>query len=398
MALALQTVVSAGLLIMLVACGQSPDSPTPTFVDSPSQPTSASSSVEERTVVPFAQAIANLDSAAGDLTGSLHVAATVGEVTGELRFDEADTYVRIVVELPGQEPQTSETVTVEGVRYNRHPGGMWLESAPQAGEMANPLDISASSPEVFVDRGPASIDGETLHRLEHREGPEFDASTFGLTDPAISDFSADLVFLAEPDGTPAGFSVEATWTQPAGDVDVPVDMDLSYRFTSIGSIPPVKAPKEVWRMHESARLGYRMAYPLRPDRWDVDEVPEEAEPGVAAHDLFLGPISEEVQVYAFDVEPGVLPNQWFRGSIELLEQNLGPVEVVEQMELAGGLPVQILSARGEDDFGSFVLFEAVVFAGDRAWDIDWYSDAANDGSDVALLRDFLSTFQVMPSG
>lgn len=150
----------------------------------------------------------------------------------------------------------------------------------------------------------------------------------------------------------------------------------------------------MWVRYQSAELGYQMDHPAN---WDVTHEPATEE--WRAYDLFLGPIDGELQVYRWDETEiaGALANQWFRDSAALLSESLvsGP-ELTQMISRTNGLEAQIFIGEAEDasDPSATLFFqEAVVFGGDLAWDLDWYSQPGNESEDQQLMIKFVMSFE-----
>jgi hypothetical protein len=375
------------LVLALAACGGDAASPTPAPTDTPAATATATpTAAPDNVAAAFLARMADLDAVEAALEGTLDVAGVRGRMSGELRTIGADSYNLIEVAIPGAPTERTETISVGGDVYERR-GEVWVES--QAA-VDNPLSLADSQLRLFTEAGTDTVGGEPVVRLEHAGGIELTPADLGLPeDPTMTDFVARLAFLVTEDGEPVALEVTADWNQEAEGTALPVSMDFMYRFTRLDEAEPISPPEQVWAVHASDELGYTMAHPLRPSRWDVSHEPAEGE--FAAFDLFLGPVDEEIQVILHEVPAGVTATGWMRESLEIVEAQVGPVETDEELTIAG-LPARIFTALGTGELDGLFFQEAVIFADGVAWDVDWYSDAGSEEADMAMFRDFLSTF------
>ncbi|MGH2358564.1 MAG: hypothetical protein ACRDGJ_11250 [Candidatus Limnocylindria bacterium] len=233
----------------------------------------------------------------------------------------------------------------------------------------------------------APVDQEVRNHVRHRQAGLTPAA-FGLSEPSLEDFEADIEFYAEADGRPRAMVLTAGWTQDFGAGPSPASIELTFRFHDLGRKLVIRAPTEVWEMHASADLGYQMAHPRT---WNVMHLPVEGES--RALDLFFGPVSDEIDVYFYPgLTPNILANAWFRASVTFLEQAYGVTLDGNEEIVVGGLPARLLTLHATVEGTGLFFQEAVLFGKGAAWDLDWYSEPGNEVADRERFLQFLSTF------
>jgi hypothetical protein len=323
-----------------------------------------------------------------ELSGYVRVGDVEGEMSGELQAVGGDVHNLTVITFPGLPPQETETISVDGKSYKRTPQGYWLQSEGGAGGTGtDPVSMALANADDLEVVGTEEHDGVTLHRIESNDPPDIALATLGITDPTVTDFDAEVAFLAEDDGTPAGIVFTASWTQGPAEAPVPAEFEL--RYMTVDTVGEIEAPDDPWVLYRSAELGYQMAYPAD---WDVSFEPATAE--IPEGDFYIGPVDGEVDVFRYTDVGGALANEWFRGSVDLLTQSYGTApEVLATLSLANGLEAQILAGHYADETQNVFYQQGVVFGGDVAWDLYWYSSPGNETEDQALFLQFVSSFE-----
>lgn len=372
------------LLLGLAACGGAP-SPEAAVTASPDPtPTEAPVDIAEE----FAAKAEGLTTFVAELSGTLRVGDLEGDVSGEIEVAGSDVHSLTVVSFPGLPEQESETISADGIKYERSENGYWLQLPAGGGAAgADPVTAALANTDALEVVGTEAHDGETLHRIESSGLADIPPEALGVTDPTITDFEAEVAFLAEDDGTAAGIIVTAAWVQ--GTEEAPVEAEFDLLYLVIDRVATVEAPDDLWTRYESAELGYRMDHPAD---WDVTRMPAEGD--VPAWDLYLGPVDGEVQVYRYTDLGGLTANQWFRDSAAVLAERFGSEpELASIMSLDNGLEVQVFV--GEYTDGEAIIFyqEAVVFGGETAWDLDWYSTPGNEVEEGARFVQFVLSFE-----
>lgn len=374
------------LVLGLAACASGAPSEEAATASPEPSPTEAPVDIAEE----FAAKAEGLDTFAAELSGTLRVAGLEGEVSGDLEVVGSDVHSLTVVTFPGLPEQETETISVGGTRYQRSENGYWLQ-LPAGGSGAagsDPVTAALANTDALEVVGAEEHDGETLHRIESSGLADIPPEALGITDPTVSDFEAEVAFLAEADGTPAGIIVTAAWVQGPADAPVEAEFDLLFLFVGDG-VATVEAPDDPWAQYQSAELGYQMDHPAD---WDVTHMPAEGE--LVPWDFYLGPVDGEVQVYRYADLAGVTANQWFRDSAALLAERFGSEpELATVMSLDNGLEVQVFV--GEYTEGEVLIHyqQAVVVGQNVAWDLDWFSTAGNEVEDGARFTQFVLSFE-----
>lgn len=378
--------VAVAVAFALAACGEPQDSADPSSpAEVTLEPTPSATPIDVAAV--FVEELSAMTSLASTLSGGVAVGDVTGEISGHLRVAGPDRHNLTVVTFPGRTPREDEQIVVGGLHYQRLPSGIWVRSSLRPGEGMDPISAALEDADALEVVGTEEHDGVTLQRLESSDPADISPEDLGFSGPTISDFAADIAFLANDDGTPAGIVIEATWTQGADDAREPAEFEMIVTFTDDEAFT-IEAPPDPWTVHESAELGYRMAYPAD---WDVAHQPATGEFNAA--DIFVGPTDGEVQVYLYEEFGEPLPNEWFRASADLLADRFGSQpELVDERTLENGLRVQVFSLDVVEAGDAYHFQEAVVFGDGEAWDLDWYAQPGNEAEDLELLLNFVNSF------
>jgi hypothetical protein len=386
----IRPLVGLAALVLLTGCA---GSPTPTLA--PATPPAADvSPTPTPTVDPAAAFLAAINdpefSATATLSGAVEIGDLEMEVNGEMRLSGQDAYTLMKASLPDGTIQSTESISVSGGRYVRQGDGLWMLQ-PAAGENTGSV-MPGFDFESLREAGTKVVDGQSLVRLLPVGGSDLAPTFFGLADPSVVDFDAELEFFAEPDGTPAVLLATASWEQALRGTPVGAALELRFDFDRIGQWVRIDEPPLVWTTHTSPELGYAMAIPTE---WSADHVAATDE--YLAYDLLLGPVDGEVHVTKYpDVEAGLPPNAWFQESASWIEQSFGVSlttwESITVHELPGALFKAHISIEGRELF-----YQQVTVLGDGVgWDIDWYSRVGAEESDRKMFLDFVSTFEPQP--
>lgn len=182
----------------------------------------------------------------------------------------------------------------------------------------------------------------------------------------------------------------AAWVQGPEEAPVPAEFEL--RFLVVDREATIEIPEDVWDRHSSAELGYRVDYPAN---WDVTHEPAADE--FAAYDFYLSPVDEEIQVYQYTDLGGSTANVWFRDSALVLAESFGAEpELANMLTLGNGLEGQIFIGQYTEGADRIFYQQAVIFGGEVAWDLDWYSDAGTEVEDQARFLQLVMSFEPNP--
>lgn len=326
---------------------------------------------------------------AADISGAITVGTTSLDVTGEAELAGADMFQELTVQRPGGD-YTSATLQVDGEAYTRTGAGPWVRVEGMAtSSLGEEVDAVLGELE---DEGLEEIDGESLHHLVPPSDAEFDSAAFGITDPAITDFSGTVDFYATSTGEPALMRFDLAWTQSGEDAEMVLQYDIDP-----DADPTVEAPEEAWISFNSDRFAYGIAY---PEDWENQEFPAEGE--IRPYDAFYSLQGSagrtgETQVYGYAAEEVTqyTASEWFTDASIILTDDFGvDVEFTEEITVAG-IPSRYFSLHYVPEGGTETFFqEAVVYTDAAAWDIDWYSDSGNEETDRETFDLFLETFVI----
>lgn len=382
------------LIATLTGCAGQAVSPSIDAATSPTESQSPSPSPDVDVAGAFADIMGSPTfSVEAVISGSVEVGAVEGAISGSLMAGVGGSHLLMEIALPGQASQATETISVGGKAYQRE-GGLWFLSTDET-TPDNSFTAALGDLESLSDAGIVELDGDRLHRLVPSQPLDLDPASFGFTDPSVSGFEGGVEFLATQDGAPAGMIITANWEQDVNGEPEDGTMTLEYAFSSVGGTVDVVPPDEVWLKFTSDTFGYQMAY---PSTWDFQHIPADEE--YSAADVFLapatiGPVQTEVDVYHYpDLEAGVLPNAWFFESGTVLEEKWGTAPETSEPIEVNGIKAQLFSLHGVQDDGEDAYFqEAAIFAGNVAWDVDWYSQPGKEAHDRELFLKMLSTFR-----
>lgn len=365
----------------ITACGSPSPSATPS-------PTPVAIDVAET----FADALLDPGfTATADISGSIAVGLTEGEISGSAELAGPDTFQELTFALPGVDT-TSAVLTVDGETYSRTGDGPWVRQATPSSDSTLQGQFLALLADLR-DEGVAEVDGRSLHHLVPSDEADLDAAAFGISDPTITDFTGMVDFYATPEGEPVVLRFTLTWTQADQDAEMVLQYDLNVRAE-----PQLAAPDEPWIAYTSSRFSYAIAY---PEAWLANEF--DATDEFRAYDAFYSltgtpGIDGEVQVYLYPSEE-VSPysaSDWFAGAGEILTTTFGvEVEFTEPITVAG-IASRYFSLHYVQDEVETFFQEAVIYTTTRAWDVDWYSDAGDEEADRAAFDQFLTTFTPNP--
>jgi len=108
---------------------------------------------------------------------------------------------------------------------------------------------------------------------------------------------------------------------------------------------------------------------------------------------FIAPIDGEVDVFFYEGVGGVTPNIWFRESADLLAEEFVTKPIASDIDLRSGARTRVFELNYTSEGTDFFFQQAVIVAGDRAWDINWYSTAGREDADRELFLRFVGTFE-----
>jgi hypothetical protein len=387
--------LGVALVVGLTSCGGAAtdgptDSEAPYFT-----PTSTRRPTPEPTPIDIVGIFATQMTAAATLRAELSGELTVGERTGVVTgLYEADTdgnrNLTHVVFSDGAEVET-ETISIGDMIYTRD-GTQWIRSTRSVGgsggdNLDDVIQAAIKDPGQLVLAGVVRLGGVRLQRVELASRPAITAAMVGITDPDVSDFSANLAFLAQEAGTPEGMLLDLSWNQPIADETVAAALRLEYRF-DLGAEVAVAAPDDAYEVHTSPELGYRMRHPVG---WSVRHQSGDAESWPT--DVYLGRVDDEVQVFRQGVEGEVPAEVWFRWAAESVVEHRGVEPEVAAEMFLGDLRVRVLHLHIVEDGTEYFYQMATIFGGHEAWDLFWYSRPGSEEDDGVRFMTMVLSFE-----
>ncbi len=182
--------------------------------------------------------------ASGTITGSYSTTVsgmTVhSTITGTDKIKGKDSAMSMTIAADATTPQafstSTDTIDVGGNTYLRDNNGPWTKSA----DKADATTITGVVKTIgLTDKGIESHFGQQLHRLDSTKSVPpslLFSDTTSITNPTVS-----LSFWAKDDGTPAGMTMTATYTQASSGNSDDVTMLLEISFDSLSGVS-VDAP------------------------------------------------------------------------------------------------------------------------------------------------------------
>jgi len=220
-------VVGAAVVASVAACGSNSATPKPSLIDS------------------FTSKITAADfQASGALTGTytMTVSGTAfnATITGTDKIHGKDSAMSMKLDVAATSatPASStlnDSVDVGGFSYTRTDGGAWTKSA----KTSDTTITTVISQVGLADKGVESHFNQQLHRLESTKPVPVSlmfSDTTGVTNPNLA-----LTFWTKDDGTPAGMTMAATYTQVSSDSSGDVTMSLDVSFDSLSGVT-IEAP------------------------------------------------------------------------------------------------------------------------------------------------------------
>jgi hypothetical protein len=346
-------------------------------------------------VAEFVDQMKALTHLSAELTGTIEVGERSGQISGLMEVVGDDHHQLIEIEFGDGSEVVSEMISIDDVAYTLE-ASVWMRSSSTSTdprEAGNGLgDLVQASIDDRTQLRVVDTDlvgGVRLYRLEMTSHAAITPATLGIDDASVTDFEAEVAFLAEDDGTPVGMVLEVTWVEPTAEGTVPGRFELEYRFDRDGPEVAIEAPTDVWELHASEQLGYQM---IHPAGWMVQH--EAASEDQWAFDLYLGPVDDQVQVYYYPEVEGATAEEWFRWSASaLIDRFEVEPQVASEVTLGNGTRIRVLTLHAQEDGSAFYFQEAVVFAGDDAWDVDWYSFPGGEVDDGVTFMKMLLTFE-----
>jgi hypothetical protein len=269
----IRTAQALGVVIgaaMLAACAASPTA-------TPSLPPEATPAATPDIAEVFLARMADPDlPITAEVTGTM-VVRTGGisiemPITGDFHYSGGNSTSSLTVGA-GELLTLVDQVELDGDVYSSTDGGPWILAAPPAETASGEDSLAASLAKVerLADGGTTSQFGRTVHRLVPSDPEAFAEATLALlgsgADPTMRDIQADLALFAEPDGTPAGFTLAASWVQDVtGSDPIDAEIEIAFEFTDLETPVTVSRPDAVWTSFAPTDAPFSVAY---PEDWEM---------------------------------------------------------------------------------------------------------------------------------
>ncbi len=330
-----------------------------------------------------------------DLEGTTEVTGTIsvktegvtvdGTIEGEARFSGGDSSSSLAVDVAGTIQQTDE-ISIGDATYTSTDGGPYvLAMAEPDAEDGGSLTKALGGVESLEDAGPVQHFGRTVRELTPTDPIDLDPAALGFTDPTMADAVMSMAFFAEPDGTPAGFSIGMTWTQGLeGGTLAEAEIALDFEFTDLGSPVAIEVPDEVWIQWDAADAPFTVAY---PDGWT-----SEAAFGTL---LFSAPDGSELfSVSLSDPAPEHASQDAFSAASNATMASLGAVQSGSQPYGVGSVTGTLVAYRNAYADVNSLLLHLPLFYGAYGYEVQLATIAAP--GEESLVQDrfdaFMSTF------
>jgi hypothetical protein len=313
--------------------------------------------------------------------------ATIGLVqvslNGNITYAGVDNRTLVTSTIGGVDVQV-EQVQVAGKRYSRTGTGPWLEMAIPSGSSGLSGQLAASALATLHDEGVEEHNGDSLHKLVVSSDAGFDPSSLLSSVSGAENMQLDIAYFVGDDGTPVAATIDATWTQKAGEQSVAGSMRFDMTFSHLGQTQTVRIPPDVWAVFSSARYHFTLAHPAD---WTFFKA--------KGADELDAPYYAYVLASRQKAE-GANLNQWGKAQVAAMKAFLGGKPVSNEDASLGGVGARFLSGTGKaKDLGgkNVIAYEAVAVKGGFVYVVLWVSEVGAEANDRILFEQMLSTFQ-----
>jgi hypothetical protein len=205
-----------------------------------------------------------------------------------------------------------------------------------------------------------------------------------LSDPAQAEAAVSVEFLAESDGTPAVILVDATWTERFDGADVAVELAFEIELLTWDAVVSIRAPDDVWAVHESSEIGYSMAHPAD---WTVESTD--------GTDAFRLDGIEYIHVAPQELTAPATTDQFVEAILRSYEDDLDTRPDSNEPVTLGGQPARRLVLHLENAEGApVVLFDYVTVRAGTGWEVYLATLAGTtEDRDLAFFETVIATFR-----
>lgn len=362
--------------LLVGACGgAATPTPAPTVEPTPA-PTATPAAVDVAEV--FVTTLLAAQTGRLPVSGTVTYGTTEATLSGGLQVAGADSSTTLTIDISGAR-QTQDSIRIGTQRWTREDPGPWVLD-PDPADREQSLAAYLSTLTSLEDQGVATKDGRELHRLLPPAGTTVTPEALGL-DPSIENADVSVEFWAEPDGTPAIWTVGVGWTQAAPDGSIPIEFVMDVDLAGLGEPVELEPPADPWTRFVSSRLGYSIAHPAD---WRVVE--DEGQDVLAR--------GEEAFIYvAPQSAPDLTVDQLTEQLVVYYERELGAVFEGNEASTLGGEPARFVTGHFESDQGRLFLADTIAMRGDTGWEVYLLNQAGTEEADLEALALFLGTFE-----
>jgi len=367
-------VLVATLAIVACGCGAAA---TPTPAPTPT-PTTAPTPTPVDVAAMFVEQVAAVESANMPFTGTALIGEVEAALSGTLGLSGTDTRSTFVFDVDGAK-QTQESIRIGTQRWARDGEGPWVLD-PEPADPAKTTSAYLLGLTSLEDKGVETKDGRELHHLVPPASNQLTPEVFGLP-PSVTDAEITTDFWAEDDGTPAIWTLVASWTQ--GDPGTPMSTTMDIDLSGLGAAVTIAPPADAWTGFTSKRFAYSMA---RAPGWSVDE-----QDGV---DVYLLEGTPYVYVSPQDLAAGYTLDRFHDDLVAYYEANdIKAAPVADEDYAIDGNPARVLTYRFTNASGTAVyLVDAITVRADTGWEIYLAQEQTGEEEARAFFDTMMSTF------
>ena len=217
------------------------------------------------------------------------------------------------------------------------------------------------------------------------------ANGLGLTDETFATVTGTAELTINTLGEPDVMSLDLVAEMPIGEQTFSPAWTLSYEFDLSGSAPLIDVPEQAWTWHQKGLdLGYIVSI---PDGWTVERgTSDPVSEGISA------PINDFrlITVFGWPTQ-GLTASEWFTEVAADFERDVWSTksESNEELTVSGG-SAQLLTIHTLLEGVQVYMMVAVIFYGDVAYDLIWWSAPGKEAADRELFLQLVNTFQYVP--
>ena len=367
-------VLVATLALVAGGCGAAA---TPTPAPTP-VPTTAPTPTPIDVGAVFVEQVAAAESAVMPFTGTAAIGEVEAALSGTLGLSGEDTTSTFTMDIGGAK-QTQEGVRIGTQRWAREGGGPWVLD-PEPADPAKTMSAYLTGLTSVEDKGVETKAGRELHHLVPPASSQPSPEVFGLPS-SVKDATITVDFWAEADGTPAIWTIAASWTQ--GDASSPMTLTMDVDLAGLGTALTISPPADAWTGFASKRFGYSMAY---APGWSVEE-----QEGV---DTYLLEGTPYIYVSPQDLAAGYTLDRFHDDLVAYYEANdLKATPVADEDYAIDGNPARVLTYRFTNTSGTAVfLVDAITVHDGTGWEIYLAQEQSGEEEARAFFDSMVSTF------